>query len=234
MRKLQIGNIWRVRIVFIALAMALPVLAQEVRTELGSLELKPLTHAVYIPAGVDLASMTLENAKAGKAFTRAETRPSADGCEPLPYREPGGSLYCPSTEQTSSADAFVLTYSYASQSSGSDENGNRKNMFQIYFRPEELPRALGDALSAGKLKSAELTAYFHVSTSRPLVRKAVIDTAKSSFCSGNYRDGAWAQDDAGCRDRVKIQAAAVPSDYIIVQVDPVVPAAKTAVANAGK
>jgi len=186
-------------------------------------ELHPFTHLASIPASSDPAKIKFEKVKATRVFTKEKTIVDPGHCKDLPFRDPGGSMFCPYTEDTSPAPAYEVMYSFKGQPLASDEYGNRYFTFQVYFRPEELPPTLRRALSTGKMKRAELATYFNVETSRAPVRAAVIDEANSSFCDGNYVDGNWIQKDPNCKDKVSFKTVTRPSDYITVQVQPVSP-----------
>jgi len=184
-------------------------------------DLHPFTHLASIPASSDQAKIKLEKVKATRVFTKERSAIDPTYCKDLPFRDPGGSMYCPYTEDVSPAPAYEVTYSFKNQPLASDEYGNRYFTFQVHFRPEELSPGLRRALSIGKMKRSELATYFNVVTSRPPVRAAVIDEANSSFCDGNYIDGNWVQTDPACKDKVNFKTVTRPSDYITVQVDPV-------------
>jgi hypothetical protein len=191
-------------------------------------DLHPFTHFASIPASSDPAKIKFEKVKATRVFTKEKSVLDPGYCKDLPFRDPGGSMYCPYTEDESPAPAYEVTYSFKGQPLASDEYGNRYFTFQVHFRPEEVPPGLRRALSIGKMKRSELATYFNVATSRPAVRAAVIDEANSSFCDGNYIDGNWIQKDPNCKDKVSFKTVTRPSDYITVQVDPVSPRAQQA------
>jgi hypothetical protein len=183
-------------------------------------DLHPFTHLASIPASSDPAKIKIEKVKATRVFTKEKTIVNPGYCKDLQFRDPGGSMFCPYTEDASPAPAYEVTYSFKGEPLASDEYGNRYFTFQVYFRPEELSPGLRRTLSIGKVRRAELSTYFDVTTSRIPVRAAVIDEANSSFCDGNYVDGNWIQKDPNCKDRVSFKTVTRPSDYITVQVDP--------------
>ena len=189
-------------------------------------DLYPFTHTAFIPADSDPASIKFEKVKATKVFTEWKSTIDPGYCYDLQFRDPGGSMYCPYVQQQSPALAYEVTYSFTGQPLASDEYGNRNFTFQVYFRPEELPQVLRTAISAGKVKRAELATYFNVATSRMPIREAVIDEANSSFCDGNYVDGNWVQKDPKCQDKVSLKVVTIPSDYITVRVEPASPRAQ--------
>jgi hypothetical protein len=201
----------------LALSAAVRSAGRGVETKI--IDLHPFTHVASIPASSDPAKIKLEKVKATRVFTKEKSTTDPGYCKDLQFRDSGGSMYCPYTEDESPAPAYEVTYSFKGQPLASDEYGNRNFTFQVYFRPEELPSGLRRALSIGKMKRSELATYFNVVTSRPPVRAAVIDEANSSFCYGNYMDG---------KDKVSFKTVTKPSDYITVQVDPVSPRAQQA------
>lgn len=181
----------------------------------------PFTHSASIPATSDPKSIKFERVKLTKVFTRVKITSDPAYCADLQFRDPGGSMYCPYTQDEAPADVYEVTYSFIGQPLASDEYGNRFFTFHVYFRPEELPSRLRRALANGKIKRAELATYFDVTTSRPAVRAAVIDEANSSFCEGNYVDGMWVHDNPSCQDKVSFKTVTTPSDYLTIQVEPV-------------
>jgi hypothetical protein len=193
-------------------------------------DLHPFTHIASIPASSDPSKIKLEKVKATRVFTKEKSILDPGYCKDLPFRDPGGSMYCPYTEDAAPAPAYEVTYSFKGQPLASEEYGNRYFTFQVYFRPEELPPGLRRALTIGKMKRRELATYFRVATSRLPVRAAVIDEASSSFCDGNYIDGNWIQKDPNCKDKVSFKIVTRPSDSITVEVDPVSPRPQQAAA----
>jgi hypothetical protein len=189
-------------------------------------DLYPFTHVASIPADSDPASIKFEKVKGTKGFTERKSTMDPGYCYDLQFRDPGGSMYCPSVQEESPALAYEVTYSFTGQPLASDEYGNRNFTFQVYFRPEELPQALRTAIFAGKVKRAELGTYFNVATSRMPIREAVIDEANSSFCDGNYMDGNWIQKDPKCQGKVSFKIVTIPSDYITVRVATASPGAR--------
>ena len=193
--------------------------------------LHPFTHFASIPATTDPATIKFERVKATKVLTKVKSTMDTGYCEELQFRDPGGSMYCPYTQDKSPAPAYAVTYSFTSQPLASDEYGNRYFTFQVYFRPEELAPAVRRALSAEKMNRAGLATYFKVTTSRPLVRATVIDRANSSFCAVHIVDGSWVPNDPNCRNKVRFKTVTRLSDSITVQVDPVSPEPKQAAAR---
>ena len=189
-------------------------------------DLNPFTHIASIRADSDPASIKFEKVKATKVFTERKSVMDPGYCDDLQFRDPGGSMYCPYVQEESPALAYEVTYSFTGQPLASDEYGDRNFTFQVYFRPEELPQALRTAISAGKVKRAELATYFNVATSRMPIREAVIDEANSSLCDGNYLDGNWIQKDPNCQDKFSLKIVTIPSDYITVRVEPASPGAR--------
>ena len=185
----------------------------------NSENLHPFTHLASIPATSDPATIKIERVKATKVFTTVKSTTDPAYCHDLQFRDPGGSMYCPSRREESPMPAYEVTYSFKGQPLASDEYGNRNFMFKVYFHPEELPLALRNIISTGKVKRDELAAYFNVTISRLPVRAVVVDDSNSSFCEGNYMDGNWIHKDAKCQDKVSFKTVIRPSDYLTVQVD---------------
>jgi len=180
----------------------------------------PFTQVVSIPATSDPSTIRFVKVKATRVFTKVKSTTDVRYCDDLKFRDPGGSMYCSYTQKESPEAAYEVTYSYTDQPLASDEYGGRYFQFQVYFRPDELPPALRNAIAAGRGKQSELATYFTVTTSRLPVRGAVIDDAHSSFCNGNYMDGNWIQFDPRCQDQVSYKTVTVPSAYIRVRVEP--------------
>jgi len=184
-------------------------------------ELHPFTHMALIPAGADLNSIRFVSAKMVKVPTGMRYITNADTCAALAYRDPGGSMYCDFAMPASPVEAYQVTYSYRGQPLASDEYGNRSFQFEVFFRPEELPPALRNALAAGKLSRTQIAEDFTVKTSLEPVERTVIDNRRSSFCNAIVKDGLWKLTDPNCRDQVSYKTSAVEPDYITVQVQPV-------------
>jgi hypothetical protein len=145
----------------------------------------PFTHFALIPSTSDPSTIKFEGVKATKVFTKVKSTMDPGYCQDLQFKDPGGSMYCPSTQYRSPAPAYEVTYSFTGQPLASDEYDNRFFTFSVYFRPEELDPIVGRALSADKMNRAEVANYFKVTTSRLPVRGTMVDMADSSFCSGN-------------------------------------------------
>ena len=184
-------------------------------------DLHPFTHFASIPATTDPPTIKFERVKATKVFTKVKSTVDPGYCKELQFRDPGGSMYCPYTQDKSPAPAYEVSYSFTGQPLASDEYGNRYFTFQVYFRPEEVAPAVRSALSAGKMDRADLAPYFKVTTSRLPVRATVIDQANSSFCDLHIVDGSWVLNDPNCRNKVSFKTVTRLSDYITVQVNPV-------------
>jgi hypothetical protein len=186
-------------------------------------DLQPFTHFASVPADSDAASIKFESVKTMKVFTERKVTKDPGYCHELQFRDPGGSMYCPSVREETPAVAYQVTYSFTGGPLASDEYGNRRFTFQVYFRPEELPQGLKIALSAGKLDRREAATYFTLATSRQPLRASVVDEANSVFCDGSYMDGNWIQQDTKCQDKVSFKGVTTLSEYITVQVEPASP-----------
>ncbi|MGD1092044.1 MAG: hypothetical protein ABSB35_08630 [Bryobacteraceae bacterium] len=189
-------------------------------------DLQPFTHFASIPATSNTGTIKFEKVKATKVFTKVKSTMDPGYCDDLQFRDPGGSMYRPYTQDESPAPAYEVIYSFKGEPLASDEYGNRHFTFEVYFHPEELPPALRKEIATGKAKRTELATYFNLTTSRLPVRAAVIDEANSSFCEGNYMDGNWIQNDPKCQDTVSFKTVTMPSAYITVQVEPGAPRLK--------
>jgi hypothetical protein len=194
-------------------------------------DLQPFTHLALIPAGSEKGTIRLERAKMVQVATRITYAMNSAYCEELAFRDPGGSMYCPSIHTGSPATAYELTYSYIGQPLVSDEYADRKFTFAVYFRPDELASQVRQAFTEKKQGRADLAGYFTVTALNEPVRRIVIDEAKSRFCNGNFVDGLWTRSNATCKDEIYTTAIDGPSDYITVKVDPVPPPAGLASAQ---
>lgn len=195
-------------------------------------QLQPFTKIAEIPVGSDLSSIRLESIKAVKVATTRTSITDKRYCEGG-YREPGGSMYCPSVQDGSLMPAYRITYSYNGPPLGSDEYGNAHFTFSVTVRPIDLSPAALQAISDRKMNRAATAEDFRVTTSPGFVPRVVIDEANSVFCDGNYIDGLWTHTDRNCEDKVTLKTVATPSDYITVRVDPVARvASSSSVSNA--
>jgi hypothetical protein len=183
-------------------------------------DLHPFTHLAYLPAGADPGTIRFEKVKLVKVATRVKYAMDSNYCKQLAFRDPGGSIACPSAETEASAPAYEVTYSVTGQPLASDEHANPNFTFSVYFRPDELAADMQRTLAGGKLSRADRTAYFAVSTYREPVRRIALDETKSHFCEGNFVDGAWIHTDPGCKDNVSYTTVTAPSGYITVNVEP--------------
>jgi len=187
----------------------------------GAAQPNPFTHFSYIPAGADPGTIRFEKAKLVKVPSRVKYTMDADYCKEQAFRDPGGSIACPSTQTEASVAAYEATYSYTGQPLASDEYAGRNFTFSVYFRLDELAPDVQKALAGKKLTRSDAAGYFAVSTYREPVRRVAIDPRQSHFCAGNFVDGAWVHTDPGCRDNIGYTAVTAPSDYVTVKVEPV-------------
>jgi hypothetical protein len=194
-------------------------------------DLHPFTHTASIPASADTDTIKFENVKATKVFKKVSSTKDPGSCNNVQLNEPGGSMYCPFIQDESPATAYEVTYSFTGEPLASDEYGGHTFTFQVYFQPEELPSTLQNAISGHKVTRAELATYFNVSTSQPLVHGSEIDDANSSFCAGHFVDVDWVQNDPHCQDKVSFKSVTIPSANITVQVEPISPRPREAVAS---
>ncbi len=186
-------------------------------------DLHPFTHFAYILVGSDLSTIRFKTANTVEVPTKIRYSTDTDYCAELPFRDPGGSMFCPYSETESRTTAYRVTYSFRGQPLASDEYGGTYFIFHVYFRPDELAPEMRKALSARKLNRVEAADYFTVKTSRETVQRVVIDELRSSFCDAIVRDGLWTHTDPDCLDRINYKTITTPSEYITVRVDPVWP-----------
>jgi hypothetical protein len=180
----------------------------------------PFTHVANIPAGADLPSIRFQGVKKVRVATRRQVTTDVSYCGGQQFRDPGGSMYCPSTQLLSPKDAYQVTYSYDGPALASDEYGNTHFAFSVYFQPGELSSEVRSALTRHTQSKADMAADFDLSSYRTKVRRVAIDQAASTFCDGNYFDGNWVHTDSKCQDKVDYTTVSAPSDYITVRVDP--------------
>jgi hypothetical protein len=130
-------------------------------------------------------------------------------------------MYSPSVQSEGFTRAYEVTYTFEGQPLSSDEHGNRRFPFSVYFRPDELSTAEWAALARPQAGRADAAGFFKLNTSRMLEEQWVIDEDHSTFCEGDYRDGSWVHTNANpqCEDKVDFKRVMVPSDYYTVRVD---------------
>jgi hypothetical protein len=95
------------------------------------IDLHPFTHLASMPASSDPANIKLEKVKTTRVFTKEKSTTDPGYCKDLQFRDPGGSMYCPYTEDESPAPAYEVIYSFHGQPLASDEYGNR--YFTLYI-----------------------------------------------------------------------------------------------------
>lgn len=179
--------------------------------------LQPFTNIVYLPVGADLSSIRFESAKALQVATKRTAIANSSYCES--NREPGGSMFCPATQDGAIVRAYQVTYSFQGQPIASDETGGTRFTFDVYFHAEDLTPALRQAIAAGRMQRSEAEAFFGIKTHRDDTHVALVDKANSTFCDITLIDGTWTQADPKCLDKVTYKTATVPVSYITVQVD---------------
>ena len=185
-------------------------------------DLRPFTHVAYIPADSDVSTIRFEKGKTVEVPVKIRYTTDTSYCAELVlFRDPGGSMECPSRKTESPTAAYEVTYSFRGEELASDEFGLRRFLFQVYFRPDELVSVVRTALSDRKVSRAEKASYFTVRTYREQLQQAVIDDVQSNFCDTTLRDGVWTRTDPNCQERINYKTIATPSDYITVRVDPI-------------
>jgi len=163
---------------------------------------QPFTHVAQIPADSDAGFIRFQKAKMVQIPTTIAYTTNPEYCKDIAVRDPGGSMYCSSARTGTPATAYELTFSVVGPPLASDEYGNRNFTFEVYFRPDELPPDVRQAISTRKRSRSDVAGSFNVSTNREPMRKIVVDEAKSHFCAGSLRDGSWTTSDASCKDQV--------------------------------
>ncbi|MBV8731268.1 MAG: hypothetical protein JO336_15780 [Acidobacteriia bacterium] len=185
--------------------------------------LNPFSHVALIPANADLKSIQFEKIRPVTVPTAIRYTMDAHQCELISSPDPGGSVACPYVETEAPVPAYEATYSYSGEPLASDEQANRKFTFAVYFRPEDVPADVQQAIAAKKLSRTDRAAYFAVTTSQPAVTTVAIDNTRSRFCSGSYVDGLWTHSDSACRDSIAYSSQTTPSPYVTVQIDTTAP-----------
>lgn len=184
----------------------------------GEQTLQPFTHIAWIPAGSNPSSIRLEKAKMVQIPTTLANATNPECCKEVAFRDPGGSMYCPSVRTGTAATAYALTFSVVDPPLASDY-ANRYYTFTVYFRPDELAPDVRQAISNGKRSRSDVAGSFKVSTSHETAPEIVIDEAESQLCARNLVDGSWIHSDASCKDDIHYKAISVPSDYMPVKID---------------
>ena len=184
-------------------------------------ELNPFTHLAQIPAGARLDSIRLEKIRSVNVPAAIKRDGDATYCGQLAFRDPGGSMFCPSANIDSTVAAYEVTYSYTGSATMADEFGNRYFTFSVYLRPDELAPKFREALSVRHRNRSDVAAHFTLNTYREPVRRMSIDSVQSKFCAGNFVDGSWMHVNPSCQDDVRYTMVSSPSDYITVRIDTV-------------
>jgi len=177
-------------------------------------EINPFTHLASIPAGVDPSTIRFEKLRNVELASKTKTTTDPQRCKELQFRDPDGSG-CQTVTVLARVKAVEAQYSVSGLDLGTGESVPGRQMFSVYFHPEEV--AIDGPVK--NLKRDQAAALFQVNTYRSMVEQKVIDNAHSHFCPGNYFDGNWVHTDAKCEDQVQYTSQAVPSPYLTVQVD---------------
>jgi hypothetical protein len=186
-------------------------------------DLRPFNHLASIAATSNPQTIKFERVKLTGVFTKVKLTSDQGYCKELQFRDPGGSMYCPSKRYESPAAAYEVTYSYIGQPLASDEyrNSYSRYEFQVYFRPGELTPTVRNAIAVGKANRPELASYFKITTARLPAQFTVIDLKNSSFCAGFHADGNWMLHHPGCKEHISYITVTRPSDYLTIRVEPV-------------
>jgi hypothetical protein len=179
-------------------------------------ELHPFTHVARIPAGADLHSIRFEGIRAVRVMTRQQSVSDAGPCDDR-FADPGGSMYCPQIIDLAPVPAYEVSYSYRAPALASDEYGDTRFVFSVYFRPDELSAALREVAAAGRTRR-KAAGFFEVISSNESTREIVVDPERSNFCRGNYTDGNWMHTDRNCVDQIVHVPIVSLSPYIALKV----------------
>lgn len=184
-------------------------------------QVQPFTHSAYIPVNSDPASIRFERVKAVEIHTSAASAKDSSYCDQLAFREPGGSMFCSGGKDGPLVKAYEVMYSYLGQPLASDEHGDGRFTFKVYFRPDEVAAPLREGMAFKKPNRTETAAFFTVKTEREAERHVQVDEARSQICPGHYSDGAWVKNDGTCKDELVYKTGVVPSGFVTVTVSPV-------------
>ncbi|HEY1497522.1 MAG TPA: hypothetical protein VGF49_23350 [Candidatus Solibacter sp.] len=177
-------------------------------------EVNPFTHLASVPVGVDPSTIRFEKLKNVELASKTKTTTDPQRCKELQFRDADGSG-CRTVTVLERVKALEVQYSVIGLDLGTGESLPGRQMFSVYFRPEEV---VADG-PVEKLKRDQAAGMFQVNTYHPMVEQKVIDKEHSHFCAGNYVDGNWVHADPNCKDQVQLISQAVSSPYLAVQVD---------------
>lgn len=187
-------------------------------SQVEAIDLPVFSRVAYIPATTDPGTIRLENVRATTVPTRLRATTDPTYCEELKFRDPGGSMYCPYTETAARERAYEVTFAYSGVALGSDEYQNTHFTFRVYFRTDELPRAVRDAVILGRPGRSALAIHFKVNISRQLVARSGIDPERSVFCPVHLVAGYIRPVHPTCQDQLQFRSEWGLSDYWTVQV----------------
>jgi hypothetical protein len=184
-------------------------------SELRIPDLRPFTHYADIPAGFDTGSIRFEKVKRLELPIRIRFVPDPFACLDDASKD------CQYKQAEFVATAYEVTYSYTGPPLASDEFGNRRFTFDVYFWDSELPAQLNQWLTSNKRNRADAGRYLAVKIYPEPMPRERIDDRQSSFCEGSFNNGLWIHSATKCEDRI-VYAHTVPSSgYMTVRVDPV-------------
>jgi len=95
-----------------SLALSAAVTSAKPGVETKIKDLHPFTHLASIPASSDPAKIKFEKVKATRVFTKEKIIVDPGYCKDLQFRDPGGSMFCPYTEDASPTPAYEVIYSF--------------------------------------------------------------------------------------------------------------------------
>lgn len=173
-------------------------------------EVNGFTRSDYIPVGANINSLRFENLRLVQVPTMIKHTVNGS-C---------GSIGCERVE--SRATAYEVTFSYEGQPMASEEQRGSVRYFtmHVYFRPDQLDQSVRRAASAPHQNRDEIAGYFALSITPVQTQTTVIDQSRSRFCDRQLVSGKWVQIDPVCRQRIVYKSVGVPSDYLMVRVDP--------------
>jgi hypothetical protein len=179
--------------------------------------IKAFTHYTFISADADLKSIRFQGVKKIRLATKVRSTLDPAYCEnESADAGAGGSLLCPRIEAMDYEPSYQVTYSYQGPPLSSDEYGDKRFSFSVFFRPEELDGSIPGSFLRNKRAAAE---SLRVITSSEMAERLVIDEKASTLCPGHYADAEWVPDDANCQDKVLLRVLTTPSDYVRVSVE---------------
>jgi hypothetical protein len=191
------------------------------------------SHIAYVPVDANRSTIRFEKARLILVPTGMRATSDARYCAEAAVRDPGGSSFCPSLAPESRVPAWEVTYSYTATAAAWDENGQARSEFAVLYRPEELAPQIQKALAERRRNRSEIAEYFALKTYRETLPKVVVNEAQSSFCDGNFVEGALVNNNSNCVANIALKTVASPSDWVTISVE-AAPAVLAASVAAGR